>query len=129
MEITEILGNIIYFLIAFIFVFLIDYFVITKKRTKKTKEHKGTCQENLTTEGMYLISRFNLDDKLINLKQINFHISIINAFIISFVATNISLIKLNLIFQFLIGFVVLFLLIYAIYEIYGRNLKKKWGKK
>lgn len=129
MNILEILGNVIYFLISFILIFLFDYFFITKNKSKKTKEHKSVTTEKLTTEGMYLISRFNLDDKKIDLHKLNFHISIINAFIIAFVATNISLIKLNTFFQLLIGFVVLFLLIYAIYEIYGRILKKKVGKK
>ena len=78
---------------------------------------------------MYLISRFNLDDKCINLHILNFYISIINAFIIAFVSSLIALINVNIVIQLLIGFVLLFALIYAIYEIFGRHLKKKWGKK
>ena len=32
-------------------------------------------------------------------------------------------------YKFAIAFVLLFALIYAIFEIYGRYLNKKWGKK
>lgn len=130
MNIYDILFNLIFFLVVFLIVFLISFYFICRSRStkdKKTKKRiKGT--DKLTTEGMYLISRFNLDDKLVNLHMMNFYISIINAFIISFVATTVSLIKVNVVVQLLIGFVLLFALIYAIYEIYGRHLKKKWGK-
>ena len=51
--------------------------------------------------------------------------SIIDAFIISFVTTFITIIKLDTIWQILIGFVLLFVLIYAFYEIYGRHLINK----
>src|SRR5574344_379623 len=121
MNIYDILFNLIFFLVVFLIVFLISFHFICRSRStkdKKTKKRiKGT--DKLTTEGMYLISRFNLDDKLVNLHMMNFYISIITAFIISFVATTVSLIKVNVVVQLLIGFVLLFALIYAIYEIYG----------
>jgi uncharacterized Tic20 family protein len=130
MDYLSIITNIIFFVLVLLVVFLVDFYFITKDRAKKVKgsKEKRKVTEKLTTEGMYLISRFNLDDKKINLRMLNFYISIINAFIIAFVSTGISLINVNVMFQLLIGFVLLFALIYAIYEIFGRHLKKKWGK-
>ena len=59
--------------------------------------------------------------------------SIMNAFIISFVATFITAIEIGTIWQMLIGFILLFGLIYSFYEIYGRHLvnqeKRKEEKK
>ena len=130
MDYLTIITNIIFFLLVFIIVFLIDFYFIAKNRPKRKKGSKVKVKvtDRLTTEGMYLMSRFNLDDKKVNLHMLDFYISIINAFIIAFVSTGISLINVNVIFQLLIGFVLLFALIYAIYEIFGRHLKKKWGK-
>ena len=122
MSFDSIMFNLIFFLVAFLVVFLIDYYILCKKKTKKKRVDK------LTSEGDYLIRRFNLDINKINLKMFNFHISIINAFIISFVTTVISTTNLHIIIQLSIGFVLLFALIYSMYEIYGRHIKKKWGK-
>lgn len=120
----NVLGNIIFFLVIFILVFLVNYFFICKSKKNK----KGKKVDRLTTEGQYLIARFNLDDKKINLTKLNFHISIMNAFIISFVSTFVSLVSNNLLIQLSVGFALLMGLIYAIYELYGRHIKKKWGK-
>ena len=54
-----ILGNTIFFLIIFILVFVVNYFLLCKR--KKNKKGKRTFV--LTQEGAYLIARFNLDDK------------------------------------------------------------------
>ena len=117
----NLLELLLFFLIAYIFIFVIDYFFICKKG-KKRKSFR------ITSEGNYLIRRFNLDETKINIKQLDFHISLINGFIISFVSVTISIFNNSILLEFLIGFVLLFLLIYAIYEIYGRILVKKWGK-
>lgn len=78
----------------------------------------------------YLIFKFNLDPNKILYKPVCLYCALINGFIISGVVTIISNIKLKMMWQFLIGFVLLFGLIYAIYEIYGRILVKKgWQKK
>ena len=123
MNLEQILLNIIFFLIVFFIVFLVDFYVISKEKGKKKKIEK------LTSEGQYIIKKFDLDDKQINLRKLNFHISIINAFIIAFVSTTISIAPFSIPFQLAIGFVLLFGLIYAMYEIYGRCLKKKIGKR
>jgi len=123
MAIEEILLNLIFFLVVFLLVFIVDfYFISTKKQGKKRVD-------KLTSEADFIISRYNLDDKKVNLRKLNFHISVINGFIISFVSTTISLINVNISIQFLIGFILLFALIYSVYEIYGRYMNKKIGKK
>ncbi len=85
-------------------------------------------KEKTIGEISYLIRKFHLDVRKIDYWKMILPISLINAFIISFVATVIMLFPVNMIWQLLIGFVLLFFLIYAIYEIYGRHLVKKYGK-
>ena len=83
----------------------------------------------MMNEGTFLIKRYNLDDTKINLKKMNFGIANCNALIIAFTSTIISAIDIKIYYKFAIAFVLLFALIYAIFEIYGRYLNKKWGKK
>ena len=123
MPIEEILLNVIFFLVVFLLVFIIDFYFISTKKEKKRRVDK------LTSEADFIIKRYELDEKKVNLRKLNFHISIMNGFIISFVSTTISLIEVNITVQFLIGFVLLFALIYSVYEIYGRFMYKKIGKK
>jgi hypothetical protein len=120
--------NVLFFIIVMIIIYFFNYYFICQEKLK-TKDKKKKRIMRLTMEGTYLQSRFNLDDKLIDLKELNKGISLINAFIIAFVSTGVSLINLNIIWQLAIGFALLFALIYSLYEIYGRHLKKKWGKK
>ena len=124
MNIDFIFMNILFFLIVFLVVFLVDFYVLCKEKSKGNKKRV----EKMTTGDLFLISRYKLDEKKINLKKMNFHSSIINGFIISFVSTAISLINVHIGIQLAIGFVMLFGLIYAIYELYGRHLHKIWGK-
>ena len=60
-------------------------------------------------------------------------ISFINALIIAFVCTLVMYLdivcEVNYFIELIIGFVLMFCLLYALYEIYGRKLKKKWGIK
>ena len=78
----------------------------------------------------YLISKFKLDKNKILYKPVCLYCSLFNGFIISLTVTIISNIKLKMMWQLLIGFVLLFGLIYSVYELYGRHLVKKgWKKK
>ena len=83
---------------------------------------------NRIGEFSYLIKRFSLDQKKLNSKSLKLGVSIINAFIISFVSNFIMLIPVPMMVRLLIGFVLLFALIYALYEIYGKVLKRKYRK-
>ena len=94
------------------------------KRKLKSKKVKN---EDIM-EINYLISKFKLDKNKILYKPLCLYCSLINGFIISGVVTVISNIKVKMMWQLLIGFVMLFGLIYAVYEIYGRHLVKKGWK-
>lgn len=111
---------------VFIIMFLGIFFIYSRRLPKilKNKSRKN----NKTYEIMevnYLAVRKKIDcTKILNKKHICI-ISILDAFIISFVATVINLINLHILWQLSIGFVLLFLLIYAIYDIYGNFLVAK----
>lgn len=118
---------------VFILVFIVDYFFINRKRltliknkgiTKKGKKKKIKNIGELD----YLIAKFKLDFKKINTDKAIIWISLINSFIISIVSFIIMIIPLKLMWQMLIAFALLFCLIYSLYEIYGRHLKRNQAK-
>jgi len=114
--------NLIYFGIVFILVSLVYLLFINKRRLKK---------ESIKQMGevSYIVGKFKLDQKKINLKSIVITIGFINAFIIGFVSMIVAMIPLQIIWQFMIGFALLFALVYSLYEIYGRILiHKGWGR-
>ena len=113
--------NLIYFGIAFILVLLIYILFINRKR-KEYVEGKNQLEIN------YIINRFKLDMRKTKYKDIKWAVTFINAFIISFTFTVLINIEISYILKLLIGFVILFALIYSIYEIVGRTLKKKEEK-
>lgn len=113
----EILFNILMFLVAYLIVFIVTFLLNKHKLKSKKKKEIGEIN--------YLTKKFNLDSKKLNVKGMLVWISIIDAFIISFVGTFIIIIPVSFIWQILIGFVMLFGLIYALFEIYGRHLVNK----
>ena len=120
-----ILINALFFLFLLLIVFFTDYFFIMRKKLKGKKKKKEDIMEI-----NYLVMKFKLDKSKILYKPVAMWCALINAFIISFVSTVISNIKLHMAWQLLIGFVLLFGLIYSTYEIYGRHLVRKgWKKK
>ena len=118
MDILGIISEAIFFLIVFLVIFLIDYYVLCFDRKKKKKIAKVTGMDQ------YILKKFKIDEKKVNIRKLNFHTSIINAFIIAFVSTTLDITSFDMTIKFLISFVLLFALIYSIYEIYGRRLKK-----
>ena len=123
MTLEVILFNIIFFMLVFLLIFIGDFYFVSKVKGKKRKVEKMTSQDQ------YIIKRFDLDETRISLRQLNFHISIINAFIIAFVSTVVSITNFHIGVQLAISFVLLFGLIYSLYELYGRHMKKKYGKR
>ncbi len=121
-----IIVNLSFFVILSILIFLFEYLFVMKKRIKGRSKKKSVDQ---VMEFIYLIGRFKLDKNKVVYNKMAKWCSIINGFIISAVVTVISNIDLYIVWQLLIGFVLLFALIYSLYEIYGRHLAKKWGLK
>lgn len=124
--------NLIWSLVLFIVVFLVNYFWVFKKSyndiVKQKKKKKVKKLENFIGLS-YLIPKFNLDVAKIDLNYLFIVVSFIDAFIISFVFFVIALIEWDVGFSMLLGFVLLFGLIYSLYELLGRALVKKgWSK-
>lgn len=113
MEETQIWMEIGFFAIMFLIVFVITYFINLGKYKKK--KYKSIGELN------YLILKFNLDKDKLPIRKMLLPISILDALIMSFTASFITMLPINIIWQLLIGFVLLFALIYALYEIYGRH--------
>ena len=121
---NKVLVNVLFFLILMLIVFIVDYLFVMKRKLKGKKKNNEIMEVN------YLVAKFKLDRNNIYLKPMCLWCSLINGFIISLTVTVISNIKLKMMWQLLIGFVLLFGLIYSIYEIYGRHLVRKgWKKK
>ncbi len=121
-NISRLEAGIIVFLVLFIVIFVFDYFFIKRKYLKKKRKKKN----NELMELSYLINKFNLNRDTLNLKRLLFCISLINAFIISLVSVTVLAIDTYVILKFIIGFILLIALIYAIYELLGRFLERKY---
>ena len=115
----NIIYDVLFFLVVFLIVFVVNYLTSVKKIKKRKKLELVD----------YVVVRFKFSSKKIKARKMVLTISLINAFIISSVATCITMLDISFIWQFMIGFVLVFALIYSLYEIYGRYLVKKgYGK-
>ena len=80
-------------------------------------------------EMQYLQKKFKLDLFKVDLDYAIKWFAFINAFIISTTSTIIMMIPWNMLFQLMVGFVILLGLIYALYELLGRHfVKKGWQR-
>lgn len=127
------LEYVIYFLLVFIIVFIGDFFIIKKPiyESLNNKQKKNKKKDKLRDifELNYIITKFNLDKKKMPIKKCLLHFTLINALIISLTVTILSMLDIFIGWKFLIGFILLFGLIYAIYELYGNMcIKKGWKK-
>ena len=111
-------------LIFFCIVFIIFYFIYLFIFEDMLKKEKYTKIREL----VFLSDKFNLDKKKIDKKKCLNGVAIINGFIIAFTATIVDFLKINISFKLLVAFVILMFLIYICYTLYGKYLKKKWGK-
>ena len=130
---ANVLEYVIYFLLVFIVVFIGDFFIIKKpiydSLNNKQKKNKKKDKLRDIFELNYIITKFNLDKKKMPIKKCLLHFTLINALIISLTVTILSMLDIFIGWKFLIGFILLFGLIYAIYELYGNMcIKKGWKK-
>lgn len=121
METYEMFMEIGFFAIMFLLIFIITYCMNLNNYKKRKYASIGELN--------YLLKKFNLDRKKLPVRKMLLVFSLIDAFIMAFTASFITALPVNTVFQMLIGFVLLFALIYALYEIYGRHLVKKYKKK
>ena len=116
----KLLLNILSFIITYIIFLLVHIFIINRKR----KDYKNGKQ----TEIYYIINKAKLDMNKTKYSTLKWLVTIINPLIISttfIIVTNIKSYLIGLI----VGFITLISLIYSCYELIGRYLKKKEGKK
>lgn len=130
-----VINNLIFFIIVFLMVYIFCYYIagrikVPKEKNKDKSTGKGKKQRpfKYTNEGKLMVIRYNLDEKKVDYQELLKWTSFCNAFVISLTSTIISNIPLKMYFQLAIGFIILFALIYSIFEIVGRHLNKKWGK-
>ena len=130
-----VINNLIFFIIVFLMVYIFCYYIagrikVPKEKNKDKNAGKGKKQRpfKYTNEGKLMVIRYNLDEKKVDYQELLKWTSFCNASVISLTCTIISNIPLKMYFQLAIGFIILFALIYSIFEIVGRHLNKKWGK-
>ena len=108
---------IIYLLASYVLTFIFYSFVINRKKAKKRP-----------MEMDYLLTKYNIDEKDINTNKLRWTLNIVNPFIVSLTFLVVISIK-SFILGIIVGFIVMILLIYSIYEIIGRVLIKIANKK
>ena len=115
-------------LIFFCLLVLIFYFYNLFKASQMLKNKKNRKNKDKYIFSVkYLMNKFKLKKENLLTKKMLFIYSVIDSFIITLVFMIISLIEIPFIVQLFMGFALLFALIYAIYELLGRYLKKKEG--
>ncbi len=113
----KIIINIIYFLVSYLIIFLLYSLVINRKK----KSYKDATKQ---MDILYLVNKFKLNTKKTKYNTLKWITNIINPLIISITFIIVTNIK-SFILGIMIGFLVMMMLIYSIYEIIGRILKKK----
>ena len=117
----EVLNILLEYVIAYVLVFTLYFFIFVRKKTKYDKN-------KVPVEFYYLVCLYKLDQEKINYKKFIYASAFINTFII--VTTYIIITKLlnKLIWQILIGVILIILLIIICYGLLGRYYQKR-GKK
>ena len=110
-----------FYILVFVIIMLLTY-ILDLSKIKKRK-YKSI------SEVQYLIAKFNLNSSKINYKKICLVVSLLNAIIITTVVVVVSSLNAPIALQFLVGFILLFALIYMLYEIFGRILITKGYQK
>ncbi len=116
----SILETVIFFIFAFIVVLLLHILIINRGR-KTYKEGKKITEIN------YLVYKYKLDMRKIKYNDLKWATTIANSLIVAFSTTVISVIH-GVVWQILIGFALLVILILPTYEIIGRHYQKIGGK-
>lgn len=113
----KIIINVIYFVVSYLIIFLLYSLVINRKK----KSYKDATKQ---MDILYLVNKSKLNTKKTKYNTLKWITNIINPLIISITFIIVTNIK-SFILGIMIGFLVMMMLIYSIYEIIGRILKKK----
>lgn len=113
----KIIINVIYFVVSYLIIFLLYSLVINRKK----KSYKDATKQ---MDVLYLVNKFKLNTKKTKYNTLKWITNIVNPLIISITFIIVTNIK-SFILGIMVGFLVMMMLIYSIYEIIGRILKKK----
>ena len=108
------------FVLMFIVIFLVYLFFINRKKIKYE-------QLKETDFIKIFIRRYNINVEKVNYNFLINTLALINSFIIAFTSTVILKIE-SFIWSVIVAFVVLFLLVYSLFELAGRYFKNLEGK-
>lgn len=129
MDLNTITSNIIFFIVVYILIFVFCFFIApklpnneNKKPAKKEKKFK------FMNEVKFMKLRYKLDEEKINVLALDIIVCSMNAFIIAFASTLLCCINAEMYIKLPVAFVLIFVMLYAMFEIIGRKLHKKWGK-
>lgn len=109
------------FVLLFLLVLIVYVVFVNKRRSDYTKLKDGNYVKAF-------IARYDLDMRKTKYKTVLMVFSVINSFILAFTSALVLNIE-SYIWKIVISFIVIFVLIYALYEIAGRILKNKEDKK
>ena len=105
----------------FLLLFLMYYIVYSVFLNKKRRKYSDISK---TDEIRYFILRYDLDMRKTKYEVVLKLVTLINSFILAFTTAIVINIE-KIIWAILVGFAVIMILIYSLYEIVGRYLKKK----
>ena len=108
--------------IVFLIIFLIFYLFYLKRKSKDINKLKENTNIN------NFINKYDLDMTKTKYKTVLYTLAFNNSLIIAFTSALITNIK-GYGLKILVSLLVLMILIYSVYEVSGRILKKKEGKK
>ena len=115
------MDNVLLFLYDFVLLFLLFYLIYSVFLNKKRKEYSKLKKNDIIK---VFIARYDLDMRKTDYKLVLKIVTIINSLIISFTATLVLHIE-NFWLKVAACFVVIFILIYSLFELAGRYLKNK----
>ena len=119
------MNTVLQFLLDFVLLFLLVLIIYVVFVNRKRKDY-DKLKDNSYIKGF--IARYDLDMRKTSYKKVLNIFTFINSFILAFTSALILNID-NYIWKIVVSFIVIFVLIYALYEIAGRYLKNKEDKK
>ena len=117
------MNQILKFIYDFVLLFLLIYLIYWLYYRKKKSDYSKLSKKD---EIKMFIARYDLDMRKTKYKTVLNIVCLCNAIIIAFTATLILKID-NFFLKVAVSFITIFALIYALFEIFGRLLKKKEG--
>lgn len=111
-----------------IIIYLVNFYILLKPKLNPKVKKKNKKKKTEIMEVDYLVRKFGIPKEYLLTARIFKKMAIINAFIISLVSTIIMFLPIHMSLQFLVGFALLFGLIYSLYEILGRSIIKEIKK-